>query len=518
MKRRLQFIATALLLTTAVAAQTPGSFDLNLNGTGHTTVDFGDDDIATKVLVQPDQKIVLVGASVDGSDYYVAVARLFPDGSPDPSFSYDGRVQTLISTTGGSALDAAIQPDGKIVVVGYASTPSGVGGFLVRYEADGTLDNTFGTNGMVWLLSSTQTTNTTSIVVANDGKLVCGGVQIASGQADAVTLRFNTDGTLDDTYSFDGISGVDVSGDNEAFWDVVIQPDGKIVGVGTTENTANETRFLVARFNSDGTIDNTFNATGYNTIDFGTLDNDGQAVALQGDKILVAGKADIGTPFVMATARLLSNGTLDPSYGSSGKYYIPFYGGNIAGCNGIAIQQDGKLLFGGYMDDSSLDRNFALARTTADGALDLTFDTDGKVETDLGGVDHAYSVAVQDDGLILLAGRTSSTTMDFALVRYISGVDVGIGEVESHINSTLVYPNPIVGNQVTVEYELKSDEAVSIRLFDLTGKQLAVLQAEIREQAGVHQKSLSLPALSAGNYLLRFNAEKGSVTVKVFVN
>ena len=170
------------------------------------------------------------------------------------------------------------------------------------------------------------------------------------------------------------------------------------------------------------------------------------------------------------------------------------------------------------MDDSSLDRNFALARTTADGALDLTFDTDGKVETDIGGVDHAYSVAVQDDGLILLAGRTSVTTMDFALVRYISGVDVGIGEVESHINSMLVYPNPIVGNQVTVEYELKSDEAVSIRLFDLTGKQLAVLQAEIREQAGVHQKSLSLPALSAGNYLLRFNAEKGSVTVKVFVN
>lgn len=518
MKRRLQLIAFTTLFSLGVLAQTPGSLDLNLNGTGKTMVDFGDNDIATKVLVQPDQKIVLVGESIIGTDYYVAIARVFPDGSPDPSFSYDGRVQTFVSGSGTTVLDAVLQPDGKIIAVGYADFPSGVAGFLVRYGSDGMLDNTFGTNGMVKLTSATDARNTTSIALADDGKIICGGVFISSTNADLMTLRLNSDGTLDNTYSFDGVSAVDVNGSNEALWDIVIQPDGKIVGVGTTENSSNDKEFVVARFNADGTVDNTFNSTGYTTIDFGTMDNDGQAIAVQGDKILVAGKADIGTPVVMATARLMSDGTLDASYGSSGKYYIPFYGGNIAGCADIGIQQDGKLLFGGYMDDSSLDRNFALARTSADGALDVTFDTDGKVETDLGSFDQAYSLAIQDDGLILLTGRTSASDMNFALVRYISGVDVGIGEVESHINSTLVYPNPIVGNQVTVEYELKEKNRVSMSLYGLSGNLIATLQSATEQAAGKYRKEVILPNIAAGNYLLKVATENGAVTVKLTVN
>jgi hypothetical protein len=149
--------------------------------------------------------------------------------------------------------------------------------------------------------------------------------------------------------------------------------------------------------------------------------------------------------------------------------------------------------------------------------MDYSFDADGKVQTDLGDYDVGYSVAMQEDGKILLAGRTTITSMDFALVRYISGVNIGIGEVEMYIGSTLVYPNPITENSVTVEYELKSKNTVSIELYDLSGKQISVLQSARDEKAGSYQKALQLPAISAGNYLLKLNARDGAATVKVLV-
>ena len=104
------------------------------------------------------------------------------------------------------------------------------------------------------------------------------------------------------------------------------------------------------------------------------------------------------------------------------------------------------------------------------------------------------------------------------MARIISGINIGIGEVDAYIGSTLVYPNPITNNQVTVKYDLKSDEMVSIELFDLSGKMIAQLQPNTRQVAGSYQKTLTLPELSAGNYLLNLNTEKGSVSVKVLAD
>ncbi len=517
MKKLFAIVITALF-PVLIMAQDPGALDLNFNGTGMHFFDFnGDDEIATRVLVQPDQKIVVAGSSITSSGYNVAVARLFPDGSPDPSFSFDGRVQTFISSSGATVLDAAIQPDGKIIAVGFGAFPTGTNSFLVRYTTDGQLDAGFGNNGIVELSATPNALSVTGVVIDADGKVVCSGMFFNGTDGDLMTLRLNEDGTYDNSYSFDGRATVGISSNDDALWGLAIQEDGKIVGVGTTVNGGGDKFFAVIRFNVDGTVDNSFNSTGYTTIDFGTQDNDGQAIAIHGHKIIVAGKADIGTPIVMASAMLLPNGTLDASYGNHGKLNIPYYAGNIASANEIAIQQDGKILFGGSADDSSLGKDFALARVNAVGEMDNSFDMDGKVQTDLGDYDVGFSVAMQEDGKILLAGRTTVTTMDFALVRYISGVNIGIGDVETYIGSTLVFPNPIVNNTVTVEYELTSDQSVSIDLFSVSGKLVSVLQSETKEQTGFYQKTLSLPVLSAGNYVLKLNTNQGSVSVRLAV-
>jgi hypothetical protein len=97
-------------------------------------------------------------------------------------------------------------------------------------------------------------------------------------------------------------------------------------------------------------------------------------------------------------------------------------------------------------------------------------------------------------------------------------MNVGIEEVEASIGSTLIYPNPITDNHLTVEYELTSKQTVSIEFVDLYGKFISVLQPEAEEAVGSYQKQLDLGNVPSGNYLLRLRTDKGAVTVKVTVS
>jgi len=517
MKRAL-YILTLFAASTTVLAQ-PGSLDLNMNGAGFKLVDMGAQDIATKVLVQPDAKVIITGTSQTPTSYDFAVARLYPDGSPDATFSYDGKVSTAISSTAAVSFDALLQPDGKVVVSGYGNTGGNSNTFFVRYNTDGSLDNTFGSGGIVSLTTGPNGLAALAVTMQADGKIIGAGSYDNGTDVDFMAVRINIDGALDYSFNLDGIANYDNGGNYEVVRDVLVRPDGTILLVGTTINTiTTDKEVMVMGLDSDGYLDNNFGSNGIVEIDFGMLNNDGQAVALQGGKILVAGFADIGTPVVMTVARLMSDGTMDNSFGTLGEVTVPFYTGNTAEAYSVVPQPDGRILLGGGAYNGP-DKSFAVARLNYNGTLDATFDTDGKVQTDLGGFENGYSLALQPDGLILLAGRASGiSTLDFTVVRYISGMNIGIGEVDAYIGSTLIYPNPVTDNTITVEYELSSEQVVSIELFDLSGKQISVLQSEAIEKAGFYKKTLALPALSAGNYLLKLNTEKGSVTVKLTVN
>lgn len=318
-------------------------------------------------------------------------------GDLDPSFDSDGRVVTDL---GGNDLgrDLAIQADGRIVVAGYAGLAFGV----ARYLADGSLDTSFDGDGRV---STSFTTNdlAEAVAIQDDGKIVVAG----RAGSDFGVVRYLVDGSLDSSFDGDGTVTTDFGG-FEYGLDLAIQADGKIVVVGYMDDdiTSDPGDILLARYNTDGSLDSSFDADGKVSTDFGGSD-EGNSVAIQADgKIVVAGISDSE----LAVARYLPDGSLDSSFDADGRVTTTFPGGGFG--YALAIQSDGKILVAG---SSGVD--FALARYLPDGSLDSSFDTDGKVTTDFGASDRSKAVAIQADGKILVAGVTPAG-WNFALARY----------------------------------------------------------------------------------------------------
>ena len=200
-------------------------------------------------------------------------------------------------------------------------------------------------------------------------------------------------GTLDPTFGSGGIVTTDVG---DYCTTVAIQSDGKIVVAGTGIYVGD---FALARFNTDGSLDTGFGADGKVTTDFGSHDTP-RSVAVQEDgKIILAGSS-AGD---FAIARYNHNGSLDPGFGAAGKVTTDF-GASETG-NSVAVQDDNKIVAAGYSSlGSELGSNFVLARYNSDGSLDTGFGSGGKVTTSFGGRAYGSSVAVQDDGKIVVAG------------------------------------------------------------------------------------------------------------------
>ncbi|NEQ21307.1 MAG: hypothetical protein F6K28_19200, partial [Microcoleus sp. SIO2G3] len=178
-------------------------------------------------------------------------------------------------------------------------------------------------------------------------------------------------------------------GGNDYGYGVAVQSDGKIIVTG-----GNNSNFAIARYNSDGSLDTTFDTDGQLTTDFGGNDY-GYSVAVQSDgKIVVTAESDAN--FVLA--RYNSDGSPDTTFDTDGQLTADF-GGNDYGYS-VAVQSDGKIVVIGESNG-----NFVLARYNSDGSPDTTFDTDGQLTADFGGNDYGYSVAVQSDGKIIVAGE-----------------------------------------------------------------------------------------------------------------
>ena len=357
------------------------------------------DDYANALALRPDGKLVAAGASrVD-----LALARYKSNGSLDPSLGGDGRVVTsaLFDFLGARAL--ALQPDGKLVVVG--------GGFnadfeLARYNPDGSLDKSFGKGGKVnTVLGDDDEAN--AVVLQPDGKLVAAGDSFA-------LARYNADGSLDTSFGTGGkVTTPFGYGYGDAFA-LVLQPDGKLVAAG--ESFATETgsnyEFALARFNADGSLDTSFGTGGKVTTAFGSDNAGAFALVLQPDGKLVAA-GDTRTEF--ALARFNADGSLDPSFGGDGRVTTALFAAYA-----LVLQPDGKLVAAGGSPDG-----LALTRYNPDGSLDISFNGTGKVTTKIRSNANADALVLQPDGKLVAAGaavqgsnQQDRLSADFTLVRY----------------------------------------------------------------------------------------------------
>jgi uncharacterized delta-60 repeat protein len=427
-----------------------GGLDLTFNGTGKQTIAFNlggeNPEQATAVAVQPDGKTVVVGNALKGgTDIDMAVARLNVDGTRDAAFGADGK-HIISFNLGGGAADlasgVAVQPDGKIVVVGTADvSPTDTEFAVARLLADGTPDAGFGTSGKLTVafnLGGEYPQRASSVAIQPDGKIVVAGFALRDGvQNDIAVVRLNTDGTRDATFGADGkyTTGFNLGGgNNDQASGVVVQPDGKIVVSGTVQVTDTNSDFAALRLLPDATPDNSFGPGGKRTVAFdlgGTNYDNCTGVALQSNgKIVLGGTALVSaTNSDFAAARLNADGTLDATFGTGGKRTVGFdLGAEKADlANGVAVQPDGKIVLGGLAQVTAANYDFAVAQLNADGTPDPKFDGDGKntVAFDLGGsnYDAANALAIGPGGKVVLAGfaNVSATDSDFAVARLTGG-------------------------------------------------------------------------------------------------
>ena len=407
-------LAGALFSTAAEAA--PGDLDTTFSTDGTQRTDFlTGESQAAAVVRQQDGKIVAVGLNFADGPSDFAVARYNADGSPDTSFSGDGRQVTDIGGTGDDrANGVALQADGKIVVVGAAADDFAV----ARYNSNGSLDTSFSGDGK-------QTTDLGGVVTGDgangvaiqaNGKIVAVGVAGATSHAspnDFGLVRYNPNGSLDTTFSGDGKQRTDFGFESDEARGVAIQGDGKIVAVGG-EGVEEFGDFALARYNPNGSLDTSFSGDGKQTTDFGGFDN-ANAVALDSDgRIVAAGSASVGTGRDFALARYNANGSLDTSFSGDGKQTTDF--GSLDGAQGVAIQADGKIVAVGATGAvaTAVHSEFALARYNPNGSLDPSFSGDGKQTTDFGGIggrfgEGATGVAAPANGKIVAVGTADES-------------------------------------------------------------------------------------------------------------
>ena len=349
-----------------------------------------------------------------------------PSGSLDVTFGSSGRVTNGLAA-GADAI--ALQTDGKIVALGNNR--------LARYNTDGSLDAAFGTAGQVTASFSGIQDTAFDVAVQGDGKIVVVGVSRPGGinaRNDFAIARFNADGTVDTTFGTAGKAYVDFLGGHDDANAVIVQPDGRIalIGYAATDAGGSAFDFAVARLTAAGALDTTFDSDGRATVDVaGELDR-AYAAALQPDgAIVLAGevRADRSDPGDVGLARLTVDGALDTTFGSGGTVHIDYADldpsdGDPADsdqANDVAIQTDGKIVIAGHALVGST-TDFMIARLNADGSRDASFGTAGLVTTPFGTLqDLARAVVIQPDGAIVAAGQASASTgTDFGLVRLLS--------------------------------------------------------------------------------------------------
>ncbi|MBK8555465.1 MAG: T9SS type A sorting domain-containing protein [Lewinellaceae bacterium] len=336
---------------------TNGTLDAGFGTAGTAVINFTSAVSVSSVAVLGDGKILACGSS----NSLPTLARLTAAGAADASFGTNGVITFDNDVI--SILDMRVLGNGKIVGCGLADQGSGKLFTVFRRNADGSADGTFGTNGFTYTdIGNLETL--TRMALQTDGKILVTGTVYtnSSTQYDMVLVRYNANGSLDASFGTAGIANVTLAA-GAAYEQgncVAVQSDGKIVVGGRIAN-AGPTVFAIVRFNSNGTKDTGYGTNGVVTTNFNGIIDEPKAIALQSDgKAVVVGVSNLaGGVTAIAMARYTTAGALDNTFGTGGKVTTNI--GNKSQGEAIVIQSDNKILVAGYATVNSL-RQFAVCR------------------------------------------------------------------------------------------------------------------------------------------------------------
>lgn len=378
-------------------------------------------------------------------------AGLAAPGDLDPQFGTGGRATTALTNLDDQIFGLAIQRNGRIVAGGR--TFGGVGGrdfALARYRSDGTLDAAFGTGGIVTTDFAGDLDDAFGVALQKDQKILLAGQRRSGGDFDFAMARYRRDGTLDPAFGNGGKVTTDFGGEVDDAEALAVQKDGRVVLAGGSD-AAGQFDFALARYNRNGTPDASFGTGGMLLTDFGGPGDFALALAIQSDgKIVAGGEVFVGGLEDFALARYQRNGRLDTSFGSGGKVTTDFDGGDDS-IRAVLVQKDGKIVAIGPVFAFGL-YQFGLARFNADGSLDSSFGTEGKVTTSFTGLlDRPAAAVLQKDGRIVVAGSTGfMESLNFAVARYNRD-----GTLDAEFG---------VGGKMTTDFDGMLDEANAVAI------------------------------------------------------
>jgi uncharacterized delta-60 repeat protein len=361
---------------------------------------------AVGAALQSDGKILVAGTSSSGA----AVFRYNTNGTLDSTFGTAGQV-TLNNDNSGPAFAVAVQGDGKILI----AAPDDLSLGIFRLETNGSLDTSFGSNGVA-VISGTGgiflTPANGQIVPQTDGKILV--ITFSSSLGDRIFERLLSDGTPDSTFGTNG-AAVLLAGSAA----MTLQSSGKILVLAAAPTIGG----AVARYETNGSLDATFGAAGQsagfgNGAGIALIETSGKFII--GGSIVTAPSTEGGTTSFLVN-RYTANGNIDTTFGTNGSATATFPNNGFSTVAGVALQSNGEIVAGGLTAPSSTSltsSSFALARFTASGTLDTTFGTNGLVTTTIGTKGSAINtLLIQADGKILAFGNNNGET---TIARYLS--------------------------------------------------------------------------------------------------
>ena len=427
-----------MLLSIGLFSQPAGTLDPDFGINGKLLIGIvGQQDVANSVVIQADGKIVVAGyasSSVSGKDFFCI--RLKTDGTYDSTFGLNGIVKTDLQLGSDDvAYSLSLQTDGKLILAGYSDNGSSKDAALVRYHTNGIIDSSFGSNGVV--LTDFEASQQDEIHVAKihhlTGKIIVGGTTIInSTNSKPVVARYLSNGSLDTTFNANGIRLLWITSLDYQYYfsveDLAVQPNGKISAVGWRDFPSMQwsSDYWACRINADGSMDNTFSLDGVNVYN-GNFNGNDRAYAM----LLKSNNKMLIAGGGSITSIYYDFSVFEAEEdGGVGAWSAKADYGTLLDDIAYGIKEDdnGKFVMAGSTGNSA-SKEFAIVRINADESLDTSFDTDGKLafKFDNNSLNECYDLAIQTDNKIVVVGYSKK---DIAIARILGNDQAQLNDIK----------------------------------------------------------------------------------------
>ena len=485
---------------------------------GISLTNLGNFEGAWSVFSTNENKIIVSGWSKlsTESPEDILLMRFNNDGSIDSTFK-SGNIISVEEFTWESSYASIEQKDGKILIAGRFYNGLNWDFMLARFYADGRLDSSFAQNGFA-IIDISSDDRAFSIDLQNDDKIIIAGF-VNINNWDFAVLRFNSNGLLDNTFGNNGIVINDFDGDIDVAFSIKTQSDSKIIACGWTFSNASW-NFAIIRYNSDGSLDQNFGNKGIVITDVDNVYNTSHSIAIQEDgKYVVTGyryfRERLDTDILLV--RYNSDGSIDQSFGVNG-FVTKDINRNEDFAWDVIIQSDERILVTGYTKSDS-SKNVVTLRFNNNGQIDSTFGDSGVIITSIFGFDEeGRHLALQNDGKILVTGYSfNGVDQDLFILRINpDGNILPVPQVDSTLtNLSQNYPNPFT-TKTLIPLNLHETSYVTLKVYNALGEEVSSLIDEVKV-AGNYTVLFEKSNLSSGIYLYQLITKNYSQAKKMLI-